>query len=467
MNGNNMTGQKHPRDDDAMISLYELYSGDLLEHMLSYASIEDLCTLDALSKQFQALTQEYWKKRVCEETGMSNGKEDWKRYVSFLREDTIYCQFADQGDHGYGHPLTDTVRVATNGNIVVMVADDANYDDEQREFPSDVAEVICVRDAYSLNFSRLVSSPISSLWEVAICGRIGCDIIVTSNRYGIVAIRGNDTQILHRDSTDKHMPHLLLGCDTHLVTCFGKRLELYRVETDSSCSQLLLHKQSTVATESGGDDDDATDNIGISWGSDRSTFVYCHGTELSVWTLDIETDTMTKVQVINYEGEEHEEYDLVISRVSLGDKYIIGASDLRDIHLWDRNTGEKLPHILCDEEVDRLEVDEVSGHLLLWCFGHILISSARLGNKLCIWDCSSGILLKEHRILDLDPLPVGNHLTDIAYLPHLNGFMLTASFYTAFLAFPINERQAEMTKSIKRREFHNFGFDNCSERSDY
>mmetsp|Transcript_12752 Transcript_12752/g.25574 ORF Transcript_12752/g.25574 Transcript_12752/m.25574 type:complete len:481 (+) Transcript_12752:175-1617(+) len=451
-----LAGQKHPRDDldqseETMIGLYDLYAGDLSEKMLSYASIDDLCKFDILSKKFQALAESRWKELVYEETGMKNGKADWVKHKSFLSE-PISVELVDEADYGYGTTFAGTPRVTTNGSIVVMTTDDTSDNLEERTYPSSESEVICVRDGYSLNFSRLVSSPIRS-WMLAICGRIGSEIIIASNCIQVAAIRGNDTQIISREGLPQPGNGFpLLGCETHLIICIDNCLKLYRVETDTAAEELLSFKQSVVATrQNGPQPQDVFDvPISISWGSDKSSFVYCHDTEISIWSLDVANDTLDKVKFIDVAGDDE---DIQIDNVALGDDYIIGSSTDRDIHVWDRYTGEKLPNVLCDieEEDDRLSPDDIIRELHLWCHGHILISSSHLGNKLCIWNVKSGVLLKEHS-LELDELPDGNDLTDLAFLPHLNGFLLVTSHLTTFIAFPTNKRQESMAKSMKRRE---------------
>ena len=443
------------QSEEVIISLYDLYSGDLSEQMLSFASIHDLRTFDALSKKFQALTESRWEELVYEKTGMPNGKADIMRYASFLRE-PISVELVDEADHGYGCGFAGSVHVATSDSLIVMVTDDTSGDMDERTYPSIENEVICVRDAYSLNFSRLVSSPIRSSWRACVCGRVGSEIIVTSNAREVAAIRGNDTQLV-RHERQLRSPNgiLLLSCETHLIVCIGNFLKLYRVETDTVSAELLSFKQSVVTTRE--NDQNMTtdrDDVAISWGSDKSSFVYCRGNEISVWRLDVANDTLNQVKLIDY-GEDEEDADLEIDNVALGDDFIVGSSTQRDIHIWNRSTGEKLPHVLCDidDENDRLDPDDIIRELVLWCCGDILISSSHLGNKLCIWDVKSGELLKEH-VLELDGLPDGNALTSLAYLPHLNGFMLVTSHFTTFISFPTNKRQKEMAKSIRRRELH-------------
>ena len=454
-----LAGRKHHRDEmdqseETMIGLYDLYSGDLSEQMLSFTSIHDLCTIDALSKKFQASAESLWKKLVYKKTGMKNGKADWIRYISFLRE-PISVSLVDEADHGNGCSFGGTPQVATNGAIVVMTSDDVATED--RAYPSDDSEVICLRDGYSLNFSRLVSSPIHP-FKLELCGRVGSEIIVISNWMQVAAVRGNDSQLVRRlsQSEPENSSGLpLLGCETHLIVCIGNCLKLYRVETDTTSPKLLSLKQSVVTTREKDPQDDPQDDLAgalamsISWGNDKSSFVYCRGTEISIWRLDSAEDTLEQIKLIHYDADE----DLQIEDVALGDDYVVGSSTDRHIHIWDRFTGEKLPHVLCDveEEDDRLSPGDFSHCLKLWCCGRILMSSSHLGNMLCVWDVKSGELLKEHP-LELDELPDGTDITDIAYLPHLNGFLVVSPYLTTFIAFATNKRQLRMATSIRRRE---------------
>ncbi len=450
-----LASRKHPRDetdqsDETVVGLYDLYSGDLSKQMLSFASIHDLCTFDALGKNFQALTESRWKDLVYEKTGMKNGKADWIKYVSFLKE-PISLSLVDEGDHGYGCGFAGTPRAATNGSVVVMTSDDTYGNEDDRAYPSDESEVICVRDGYSLNFSRLVSTPIHP-FKLELCGRAGSEIIVVSNNLEVAAVRGNDSQLVRGFShSEPDYPNgngfPLLGCETHLIVSIGNCLKLYRVETDTASPELLTFKQSVVASRKY--EPEEARAISIAWGSDKSSFVYCRGTEISVWSFDAAQDSLEQMKLINYDGDDDE---LEIDNVALGDAYVVGSSTDRCIHIWDRVTGDKLPHVLCDEEEDdRLEPYEIIHCLKLWCCGRILISSSHLGHKICVWDMKSGELLKEHP-LDLDELPDGTDVTDIAYLPHLNGFIVISSYFTTFIAFATNERQSRMAKSIKRRE---------------
>ena len=72
---------KRPRrgtDDDVELplDLLSLYQSDIGGRILSYALGADLCTIDILSKQFNALTTDQWNIVTKDRFGMSN-MEDW------------------------------------------------------------------------------------------------------------------------------------------------------------------------------------------------------------------------------------------------------------------------------------------------------------------------------------------------------------------------------------------------------
>ena len=92
MSSSNSRASKRPRqgvdnvsgEDESPLDLLALYQSDFGDRILSYASGADLCTLDALNNQFNRLTNGQWNVVTKDRFGMSNGKEGWRKGVSFL-----------------------------------------------------------------------------------------------------------------------------------------------------------------------------------------------------------------------------------------------------------------------------------------------------------------------------------------------------------------------------------------------
>ena len=135
--------KRRRRGDDLLL----LYQCDLGGKILSYASGQDLCTFDLLSKQFQALTTEQWKNVTKERFGMDNGKDGWRLGTSFLREPVV-IKLTDEGEDEWG--LYDgSPKVAANESIIAITSDMAGNGD------------ISIRDASTLNYIQTDYSEIS------------------------------------------------------------------------------------------------------------------------------------------------------------------------------------------------------------------------------------------------------------------------------------------------------------------
>ena len=184
----------------------------------------------------------------------------------------------DEGDHGFGCTYEGSPAVATNGSIVVAVTDDpheyyGNSRTGNRTYPGEDDDM-GIRDAFSLNHFRTMRSPTWAC-KVAICGRVGSDIIVTANKDEIAAHRGNDVQTydLGRISgSGNGIP--LLGCETHLIAFVNNTIKLFGVEHDS---RLLSHRQTFRAM------DQIPLYPELSWGPNNAHFILYHNQQISIW----------------------------------------------------------------------------------------------------------------------------------------------------------------------------------------
>jgi len=88
------------------LNLIGAYKTDIGKKILSFASASDLCTLDALCKQFQKLAVDPAKDMTETIFSMKNGKEGWKVGTSFLREPVLMHLQDDGGcEHMQGTAL--------------------------------------------------------------------------------------------------------------------------------------------------------------------------------------------------------------------------------------------------------------------------------------------------------------------------------------------------------------------------
>jgi WD40 repeat protein len=386
--------------------------------------------------------------------GLTNGKQGWKVGVSFLKRPILF-ELEDSGDFGFGSCYAGSAQIATNQSILVTVSDDIDSADWDRNFPLE-ENGMGLRDAYSLNYFRTVSSPIVN-WNVAICGKPGSEVIVTSNALQIAARRGNEVQQLSLEGIDPDfnagtsttydgghgIP--LLGCETHLIlTAFGK---IYLFQTGQEKNLLSLQQSLSVDLES--------DRIGnpenICWSPDNCHFAFSYKESncISVWKLDTAAGEMEPVQRVQVEAT------LCVKTVALAESFVVASCNEKKLHVFDRKGGQKV-HTLCDVNCfQQLDADELVYPLALVTMGDLLITSSHIGNALCIWNLKTGQLLKRHNDAlaqrMTDELPDGTDVTDMVYLKRLNAFA-TMNWSTVVRGFPTNEKTKKMLLSIRRRE---------------
>jgi len=376
------------------------------------------------------LTKDRWKVVTKDRFGMNNGKEGWRLGTSFLRP-PVFIHLTDvdsnpkTGDAGYGFGCyPGNSRVATNESIIVAVSEDARiYCHPNNEMG--------MRDVSTLNYIRSVPSPIRN-WRVSICGRLGTEVIVTSNHREFCARRGNDIQRWSYDvSIGLGVPSI--GCETHLIIPTNGRINIYEVNLhiegrrEDNNTKLLLFRECIIAANNVS----RYDTQFIAWGPDKKHFIVSFN-QVEVYKFDKETGNATLVESIDVVGDS----DLAVANVALAEDYIVICSHDRKIHIWNRSTGEKMVYpgadqngALCDYCSD-LDYEEMRDHvdeilegtvhpIFFSCHGNILVSTSFCGCAICIWDMKTGELLKrfnnaeEERYTNL--LPDGNDATDMTY----------------------------------------------------
>ena len=358
-----------------------------------------------------------------------------------------FFRLQDEGDFGFGDMLAGSPDVTSNSNIVVAVSDDVEHNTWDRRFPSET-QAIALRDAFSLNFIKLLSSPINN-WKVAICGRAGSEIIVTSNSQQISAQRGRDVQLRNvtgRMGGNTHgIP--MLGCETHLLALAGNRLLLFAVGTSDN---LLILRQNIRVHDNYDPAEDSPS--AFAWHDDQTHFAFAfpRSSQMQIWRLDVQKSKAIHTNTLGVADR------LSIAQVAISDDFAVASCQMKKIHVWDRRTGVKM-HTLCDvNEHEQLEPDEIIYPLCMQVYGgFFLVSASHLGNALCIWNMRTGELMRKYRDAEdegeADMLPDGVDVTSMTYVAPLNAF-ICMSGYMMVWAFPITKRQISMIKSIKRRE---------------
>jgi len=445
-------------------ALLSLYQSDLGEKILSFASGVDLCTLDALNKQFKSLTNEQWKVVTKDRFGMNNGKEGWKVGTSFLRPPVFVHNVADYGEGDYANP-----KVAANESVVADI--------------SESEDGMEIRDASSLESIYTIYSPILNS-EVSICGRVGSEIFVTSNNKQIYAqqvqhLKGNAVQRWSYNNTNLDSLKTI-GCETHLIVATNGHIKVYEitpVETRRDITlqsyhyihnntELFILRKDIRVNEGAGINDDLDIEECIAWGPDYTHFIVGYPHKICVWKFDADNNEITLTKTIDVPNWE-------VTNVALAEDYIVASSERKMVYIWNRNTGEKvLRQLFRGVEVDALydvspgnelnfADDQFVWPISLSCHGRILVSTSHIGCALCVWDMKTGELLKRHNEAEgegVDMLPVNadSDVTDMVYLNRLNAFLCMGEYQNLW-SFPINQTQRDAATNLR------FGRDSESE----
>ena len=374
-----------------------------------------------------------------------------------LTKKPILIEFQDSEDFGNGSGgLTGSVSLATNQSLVVVVSDDADNDEgPNRNFPIGL-NGISIRDAGSLNYFRTVSSPITN-WRVAICGREGCEILITCNYIQFCAIRGSVKLVWKAfpvEDRDKWRGGLsMLGCETHLITFECNKVHLYDVDVPGG--SLVEHKMSLpISNDLRGNQRLVVDQF-LQWSNCRKYFSFYEPNTkcMCIWKFDMNEGLIQPVRNICTTSD--------IQGTVLSDNYIVGTDASKTISVWDRKTGELCHEELCDvpidEEEDSDREDAIYPLSMTVVSGDLMISSSSEGNACCIWNLREGKLLKRYTnafdegVTDTI-LDGGCDVTSIVYLKALNSFIFSCMCTISTWAFPISKITERKIMSIRRRE---------------
>jgi len=246
-----------------------------------------------------------------------------------------------------------------------------------------------------------------------------------------------------------------------LIVALKGFIKIYEVNLYGGRDAKLLLLRQTVTVDSTAN---RFDTPCIAWGPDKAHFIVffpdndtiCLNSAY-IYKFDKETNSATQVNTIGVGV-------LDVNNVALAEDYIVICSSDMKIHVWNRNTGEKMVYTtpeaeqvdaLCDVDLDEDEEEELleAGYseLQLSCHGHILVSTSRIGCAICIWNMKTGQLLKRHNEANEEEVTESNDATDMTYLESLNA-LLCMDGYMNIWSFPTNKRQYDMAISTRRRE---------------
>ena len=448
--------------EDGSPNLFALYAGDLSDHIISYASTSDLCTLDLVNNQFRELTIKPWEKITYERFGMKNGKDGWRMGTSLLR-DPLFVNLEQTETHvnvSYGG----SANVTANNSLVAIVTDDEEVDRFHRYH---APPGINLYDSTDLSYlgSRQEGQQ-GLLWKTTVAGPDGNRLFISiMPEHSLLFNRGDVHRRQHYpdDGNPDGIP--LIATETHVVVVAGNTTKLYKIVSDSRLVELCQSELLQSEKECQSDDEFHKNTIG--WGEDVSEFVVYHSirnledddfhfSEITIWKLDVEADTITRTQAIRPEFK--------LNETVLGEDFIAGSCELKKIHVWDRHNKHKTQSFLCDvEEDDELDLHDIIYPLHMVFHGHMLVTTSYVGDAICVWNMKTGQLLKRH-YYDYDQMEIvvemvndtlnlnenDDETTSMAYLKPLNSYLCMNGSLDVW-TFPTNQEQKDTAMMISKR----------------
>jgi len=448
--------------------------------ILEFANANVLCALDATSKRMAALTEPFWKALARDRFGMvratdkDRSKLSWRRGLALTQPKYVAC-FKLHDPPGCGCMFAGSPKMAVNGSILVRCSDDVAGEN-----------AMVIRDAQSLKFMRTRSSVCNNPWEIAICGTVGAEVIVSANLNRLVAHQGDRHQEINweelgvKNMVSNRCGIKLLGSETHLIAIFSGKLHLFVPGVDP----LLSHVSTVIVAPNV---EAANLPIGcdcLAWAAGEGnptpdkTFAFsCLPNAVSVWKLDTQASRVELVKELMDKGiSERDEDELPgdaeessgrVDSVAVSRSYLVLSPKpqaFKQIRVYDMES-KKLLHCLCDhdpndgDEDDNEEREDLIYPLQMEIIGDLLISTSTYGNALCVWQLRTGSMLRRHENafdLRISYRMTGDGNVDVTSMVHLKhwghpAFVTSASNSTVWI-FPEDDKGKRAAECMERRE---------------
>lgn len=175
---------------------------EILRVVASYADPTTLKALDLTCREMRRLTDETWAMLALSSFGMKRlqGKKAWKAGVALARPPYSNRGIILRHPWVYNDAFSGSTVLAQNDSIMVFASDQHAHSREPDIFSSNHGDILAcpiqVRDAKNLNVLRHIECNVK-VWEIAICGAPGSEIVVVSTIRDVVAFKGNQSVTLH------------------------------------------------------------------------------------------------------------------------------------------------------------------------------------------------------------------------------------------------------------------------------
>jgi hypothetical protein len=361
---------------------------DILRIIVSYSDAATLAALDLTCREMALLSDAIWAAlaQSCFDLQRPRGKDAWKAGVALARPPQSNHSVILRHPPEYKDAFSGSTVIAQNEAIVVLASDqhDHVWDESNGvlEFP------IQVRDAKSLDVLKHFDCGVR-VWEVAICGPPGNEIIVVTTLGDVIAFYGDESVSLHAAVIGHPEESKIIAKADVLLVLRGGFLYVYTPNITSSTPQSLdLTSEIQIANPS------EFQCTTFAWSSDTSEFGYCiQENQVCIWGLYGDSGHIKPFQ--RQVLKSREPGDMYVS-LAFHHRYAAVAQDsLGGIVVFDRTSGAQMyrvsdtirPAPLVGPGIDNGVVAPSTDLVMT---GKYMISSSANGCALGVWDILTG-----------------------------------------------------------------------------
>jgi len=469
-------------EDNMMISLLVLPS-ECLKGILSFCDANSLCALELTSRAFQQHTENVFASLAFEQFGLksanksseqvegssSAGKTVWRQGLALVQTKQHYTVTLTHPAEYVCEPnrkelAFDGLATHPTSSFILYKTDNwggGHFDALAGSNP------VCVRNAATLSFDHCLPNP-WIVWNAAVCGQPGCEIVVTNHRTQMMASRGYRKQELRLQAYDElwkeqqHSGIEMNGSEHCLIALYGDTIFVFRptwqIDGDLLSFVTSVKFDNSQNLDSGHSLRHACPELPGVFG-----FVPCHN-KVSMWQVCVDGDDPAGDANLKPVNLNLFETATTFGALAIGERYAAGSTDYeydnndKNFYVYARESGEQ-KHILREPDVPEDASDIFYGAYLEFV-GDMLVTTSWFRSMLCIWDAKAGTLLRRYGTGQTSTriaTPINGHFAESHCMVRLCqtgslAFLTTEGQELRLWSFPFDWRGDASTATLVKRE---------------
>lgn len=360
---------------------------DLWGEIALYEDVETLLALDLTCHTLRNLTDRAWAARAHQQFGIQRirGKDAYRSGVSLTgRPRANYViQLANPAGE-YQGAFSGSPVLAQNENIVAFSSDARDHSAAGQIIDGELVphHPIQIRDAKTLEIKKYLECH-NRVWEIAICGPVGSEIIVITTLREVIAFRDDQSTTIYNKEGGAHLTAKILGKHDKLLVFRNGTLFVHHIGPGPELA-LPCFFESSIASP-----DDFYITAAV-WSYDCAEVAFCaHANTILIWNV-ADANPYEAQRIVAVETSIDPAH---YSSIAFNSMYVACVvEDTETIVVFDRATGGfsyKVTGTTGVVQFSQLD-DDSSPTMVISIAGHQLISSSIEGCMLGVWDLRTG-----------------------------------------------------------------------------